>query len=51
MAVRGLPGIGGAAVFTAGSAMVVNGVWHQVPLLGVAALVAGVFGLLADRDL
>jgi hypothetical protein len=31
--------------------MVVNGVWHQVPLLGVAALVAGVFGLLADRDL
>jgi hypothetical protein len=51
LAVRGLPGIGGAAVFTAGSAMVVHGVFHQVPLFGVALLVAGVFGLLADRQL
>lgn len=51
LAVRGLPGIGGAAVFTAGAAMVVHGVFRQVPLLGVAALVAGVFGLLADRGL
>jgi hypothetical protein len=49
--VRGLPGVGGAAVFTAGAAMVVHGVFRQVPLLGVAALVAGVFGLLMDRRL
>lgn len=51
VAVRGLPGIGGAAVFTAGSAMVVHGVFHQVPVIGVALLVAGAFGLLADRQL
>jgi len=51
LVVRGLPGIGGAAVFTAGSAMVVHGIFHQVPLFGVAFLVAGVFGLLADRQL
>jgi len=51
LAVRGLPGIGGAAVFTAGSAMVVHGVFHQVPTIGVALLVAGAFGLIADRQL
>ena len=51
LAIRGLPGIGGAMAVTAGAAAVVHGVFHQVPLLGVAALVVGVFGLLADRQL
>jgi hypothetical protein len=46
-----LPGIGGAAAVTVGVSMIVHGVFRQVPELGAAALVAGVFGLLADRRL
>jgi len=46
-----LPGVAGAAGVTIGAAMIVHGVFHQVPGLGVAALTAGVFGLLADRQL
>lgn len=51
MTIRSLPGVLGAAALAYGGAVVVHGVFHQVPLLGVAALVAGVFGLLADRGL
>jgi hypothetical protein len=46
-----IPGVGGAAAVSFGAAVVVHGVFRQVPALGVAALVAGVFGLLADRRL
>jgi len=46
-----LPGIGGAAAVSYGVAAVVHGVFGQVPELGAALIVAGVFGLLADRRL
>jgi fatty acid desaturase len=46
-----VPGIAGAAALTWGVAMVVHGVFHQVPSLGAALVVGGVFGLLADRRL
>jgi hypothetical protein len=48
---RTVPGVGGAAAVTYGVAVTVHGVFRQVPALGVAALVAGAFGLLADRRL
>ena len=44
-----LPGVGGAAAMTTGSAVIVHDVFRQVPALAVAALVAGAFGLLRDR--
>ena len=31
--------------------MIVHGVFHQVPELGVMAAAGGLFGLLADRQL
>lgn len=46
-----VPGVAGAAGITYGVAAVVHGVFGQVPELGVGLLVAGVFGLLADRQL
>lgn len=49
--VRGLPGVLGAMSLGLGGAVVVHGIWHQVPVFGVVLLVAGVFGLLADREL
>ena len=51
LGVRGLPGIGGAAALALGGAVVVHGIWHQVPVFGVVLLVGGVFGILADRQL
>jgi hypothetical protein len=44
-----VPGVAGAAGVTIGVAMIVNGVFQQVPRAGVALVVGGVFGLLADR--
>lgn len=49
--VRGVPGVGGAAAVTAGVAMIVHGVFGQVPAAGVALAVGGVFGLMIDRGL
>lgn len=46
-----VPGVAGAAGVTIGVAMIVHGVFHQVPPLGAALAVGGVFGLLADRRL
>lgn len=46
-----VPGVAGALGVTIGAAMIVNGVFSQVPRLGVALAVGGVFGLLADRRL
>ena len=46
-----VPGVSGAALVTAGAAMVVHAVFRQVPELGVAAAVAGMFLLLLDRRL
>jgi len=46
-----VPGVAGAAGVTIGLAMITHGVFHQVPELGVAAVVGGAFGLLADRQL
>ncbi|HXT90553.1 MAG TPA: hypothetical protein VN714_14970 [Trebonia sp.] len=46
-----LPGIGGAAAVSFGAAMVAHGVWRTLPEWGVFLLVAGVFGLMADRNL
>jgi len=46
-----VPGVAGAAGVTIGAAMIVHGVFHQVPELGVMAAAGGVFGLLADRQL
>ena len=46
-----VPGVAGAAGVTIGAAMIIHGVFPRVPELGVAALVAGTFGLLADRRL
>ena len=51
LTVRSLPGVLGAAAVSYGPALIVNGIWHQVPVLGVVLLVAGVFGVLADRRL
>lgn len=48
---RPLPGIGGAAGVSWGLAMIVHGVFGQVPELGVAAAAAGAFGLMLDRKL
>jgi hypothetical protein len=44
-----LPGICGAAGITYGVALIVHGVFHQVPALGVGLAVGGLFGILADR--
>lgn len=46
-----VPGVAGAAGVSWGAAMIAHGVFLRVPELGVAVLVAGVFGLLADRRL
>ena len=46
-----VPGVAGAAGVTLGVAMIVHGVFHQVPELGVMAAAGGLFGLLADRQL
>lgn len=46
-----LPGLLGAAGVSYGSAAVVHGVFGQVPELAVAAVVAGVFALVLDRQL
>lgn len=46
-----LPGVLGAAGFTWGLADVVHSLVHQVPEVGAAVLVAGVFALLLDRQL
>ncbi|MGA8111664.1 MAG: hypothetical protein WB974_19650 [Acidobacteriaceae bacterium] len=46
-----LPGVAGAAAVSYGVAAVVHGVFGQVPELGAGLIVAGVFGLLADRRL
>lgn len=51
LAVRGLPGVLGAAGMALGGAVVVHGVFRQVPVVGVVLLVAGVFALLLDRQL
>lgn len=47
---RALPGIAGAAAVTLGAAIVVHAVFRQVPAVGVAALVAGVFALLLGAE-
>jgi hypothetical protein len=44
-----VPGVAGAAGVTIGAAMIVHGVFGQVPELGAALAVGGVFGLLMDR--
>lgn len=46
-----LPGLAGAAGISYGSAVVVHSVFRQVPVLAVAALVAGGFALALDRRL
>lgn len=46
-----LPGVGGAAAVSAGSGWVAHAVWHPLPAWGVGILVAGAFGLMADRRL
>lgn len=46
-----LPGIGGAAAVSLGAAMVAHGVWRALPEWGVGLLVAGVFGIMADRHM
>lgn len=46
---RTLPGVGGAAALTFGTAVIAHSAWHWVPAYAVAALVGGTFGLLADR--
>jgi hypothetical protein len=46
-----LPGLSGAAAVSYGSAAVLHGLVPRIPELGLALLVAGVFGLLADRRL
>ena len=46
---RLVPGVGGSASLTAGLAVVVHSVFRQVPALGVAAAVAGVFLLVLDK--
>jgi hypothetical protein len=46
---RTVPGLSGAVLVTAGLAVFVHSVFRQVPGLSVAAVVAGVFLLLADR--
>lgn len=48
---RSVPGVAGAAGVTLGLAMIVHAAWHWIPAVYVAALVGGVFGLLADRNL
>lgn len=44
-----VPGVAGAAGVTIGAAMIIHGVFGQVPELGAALAVGGVFGLLMDR--
>jgi hypothetical protein len=44
-----IPGVAGAAGVTIGVAMIVHGVFAQVPELGVMAVAGGVFGIFADR--
>lgn len=46
-----LPGIGGAACVSVGAAMTAHGMWHALPEWGVGLLAAGVFGLMADRNM
>lgn len=46
-----VPGVAGAAGVTIGAAMVVHGVFRQVPELGLVAAVGGVFLLALDRRL
>lgn len=46
-----LPGLLGAAGVSYGAGVTVHSIWHQVPVLGVAVLVAGAFGLALDRRL
>ena len=46
-----VPGVAGAAAVSIGAAMIVHGVFHQVPGVGVAAAVGGLFCLLMDRNL
>jgi hypothetical protein len=46
-----LPGLLGAAGVSYGAGVVVHSVFHQVPVLGVAVLAAGAFGLALDRRL
>lgn len=48
---RTLPGVGGAAALTYGTAVIANSAWHWVPAYAVAALVGGAFALLMDRRL
>jgi hypothetical protein len=46
-----LPGVAGAAAVVVGVAGVTHAVWPRLPALWVGVLVAGVFGLAADRRL
>lgn len=46
-----VPGIGGAAAVSYGAAWTAHSVWHPLPLWGVALVLGGVFGILADRRL
>lgn len=50
-AIRGIPGVGGAAAVTCGAAVIVHAAWHWIPWYGPAALVGGLFGLMIDRGL
>lgn len=48
---RTVPGVGGAAAFTFGAAGAAHAVWHWLPMLYPALVIAGVFGLMMDRRL
>lgn len=46
-----LPGVAGAAAVSAGAGWTAHAAWHPLPAWGVGLVVAGVFGLAADRRL
>lgn len=47
---RTVPGVGGAAGVAYGIAAVAHGLVPRIPELGAGLLIAGVFGLLIDRN-
>ena len=50
-AIRGVPGVGGAAAVTFGLAVGVHAAWRWMPVYGPATVVGGWFLLMIDRRL